>query len=362
MSTSTHSVDVVIAGGGIIGCSIAYRLAQRGLQVAVCDAGTLGGRASSASAGMLAPGGEVNRLSEWASRMVASLGMYPDYVAELCEASGESIDYRESGALELAYTDGQWGTLERRAETQRLVGVRAEPVDPADLPRKVLGDSVRWAMRYPDDAVVNPRHIMNALRKALVSRGATIIEGAAVVALEVKDDSLKIQLPDRTLHGRTGVLAAGAWSSRVVVRLRKDLSTVPQTFPVKGHLTGYHLPPDSLPWIVRHDRTYVLQRSGGYTIAGSNEERAGFDETVRPAAIREIHSSAEKLLPGLLKNAASAESWVGFRPATEGGPEVRRWKNSALWLAYGHYRNGILLAPWTAGAVAGEIMSTLEKD
>ena len=151
-------------------------------------------------------------------------------------------------------------------------------------------------------------------------------------------------------------MAAGAWASGIEVRSGGRLLDLPKAYPVKGHLLGYRLPPGSLVPILRRGHTYVLQRSNGFTIAGSNEERAGFDRTVDAATADDIHRRAVSLF-GYLEGRSPQERWTGFRPATETAePAIGRVEGTDVWLAYGHFRNGILMAPATAERVAAEIL------
>jgi glycine oxidase len=331
--------DVFIVGGGIIGCSIAWRLAQRGCRVVVADAGRLCGQASWAGAGMLAPGGEVERDSLWARRSAESLAMYPAFISELEDESGERIDYRACGALELAYAEHEQADLERKAASQAALGIRSSVIDPVgvrELAPALATEGLLHARHYPDDAVVDPREMARALERALRKRG-----------VEIRENSPVAQLP-----GGVVVVSAGAWSNSA------GLSGAPQAYPVKGHLIGYDLAPGTLQPILRHGHTYVLQRGSGFTIAGSTTERMGFDASVDPAIVARLHERARRYLPGLLRASPDA-SWAGLRPAVEGDePQVGRWRDTSVWLAYGHYRNGILLAPITAALVASEITST----
>jgi glycine oxidase len=157
------------------------------------------------------------------------------------------------------------------------------------------------------------------------------------------------------LSAAAAVLAAGAWSSQIQV----EGLPLRRAFPVRGHLLGFRLEP-SLGPIVRHGHTYLLQRAGGFTIAGTSSEQAGFDRTLDPRILSGIHSRAAELLP-VLSTQTPDQQWLGFRPGVEGeGPAVGRAGETALWLAYGHYRNGILLAPATAAKVAGDITANSE--
>ncbi len=161
-------------------------------------------------------------------------------------------------------------------------------------------------------------------------------------------------------HARFAVLAAGAWSSGINVTIDGRPYPLPRSFPIKGHLLGYRLPPGSLPITIRHDHTYVLQRADGFTIAGSSTEDAGFDRTIDPKLVSDLASRAGVLIPAL-RDLQPESAWIGFRPGTDSpAPNIGRAANSRLWLAYGHYRNGILLAPATCDRISREIAAALE--
>ncbi len=287
----------------------------------------MGGEASWAGAGMLAPSGEFDRKTLWTDLALESLDAYPDFVAELESESGASIDYRACGSLESADSPAGWERLLERSERQRQFGIACFP------------DGL--ALRYPNDALVNPRDVIQALRLACLRRGVEIVEHAAPAPLEADSSPL--------------VIAAGAWSGALDVRWRGSPLPLPPTVPAKGYLLGYHLPPDSLGVILRRGHTYILQRSTGFTIAGSTEERIGFDRTIDPETCRLLHARAATLFPALAGRAPE-ECWIGFRPATASGEiALGRLADSPVWLAYGHYRNGILMAPATARRLAAEI-------
>src|SRR5438105_4033793 len=118
--------DVAVIGAGIIGTSIAWRLAQAGSKVAVLDAGAMGGEASWAGAGMLAPGGEIESRSRWADFALESLGLYRGFVKELRDESGRQIDYQERGAVDVAFTIAEWDRLQARAAAQNAIGIASE--------------------------------------------------------------------------------------------------------------------------------------------------------------------------------------------------------------------------------------------
>jgi glycine oxidase len=331
--------EVVVVGGGIIGCSIAWRLAQRGVSVEIYDAGRLGSESSWAGAGMLAPGGEVDRESTWARRSIESLRLYPEFVEELREESGILADYRACGAVEVAFSEDELASDKARAKDQARLGIHSERLSPQDILTQLPHlnpRSLKGGVFYPGDAVVDPREIVAGLRVACERRGVRISEMRPIGSVT-------------ELNGAAAVIAAGAWAGALD-------SALPQSYPVKGHLVGYRLHPGTVAPIVRRGHTYILQRSNGFTIAGSTTEHVGFDRRVNTATVRALHNRAHELLPSLLLSSPD-ESWIGFRPGCD-EPQVGRFGTSRIWLAYGHYRNGILLAPITAKLIADEITAS----
>jgi glycine oxidase len=279
--------EVLIVGGGLIGSSIAWRLARRGAQVTLADAGNLGGEASPAGAGMLSPRSEFDKPSAWLDLGIESMRLYPSFVEELQAETGIDTDFR---------------------------------------------------VFHPEDGIVDPSALLRALHCACESRKVRIMR-ELVTTVEPGDYAAV-------------AIAAGAWSGQVRVRN----ITLPAVVPIKGHLIGFQLEPGALGPTRRHGETYVLQRSNGFLIAGSNEQDIGFDSAVDPAICEDIHRRAARLFPPL-EHATPVKRWIGFRPraAAGDGPHIGRVGGTNVWLAYGHYRNGILLTPVTARRIADEI-------
>jgi len=333
--------DTIIIGAGIIGSAIAWRLAQAGATVTLLDAGPLGGEASWAGAGMLAPGGEISGRTVWTDFALESLALYPAFVRELEDESGVAIDYRQCGAVELASTEADWQELRARRAVQAELGIRAEAVD--------------GGFFYPDDALVDPRDVTRALRSACHPRGVRIREQTRALEVRVSEDRVEVAGSAGVLPAAVAVLAAGAWSGAIPIVRGGERLQIPASFPVRGHLLGYRLEPGSLGPILRRGHTYVMQRSNGFTIAGTSSEQVGFNRQLDPQIVAGIRARAGELLPRL-RLAPEPDAWLGFRPATEDfAPRIGRLGDTRVWLAYGHYRNGILLAPATAARVAGEI-------
>jgi glycine oxidase len=346
---SFPQASVAIIGGGIIGMSIAWRLSQRGFRVTVFEKGEIGGEASWAGAGMLAPGGELEGPSPLAAIALESRALYDAFVRELESCSGLAIDYQENGALELAYSPEEQQGLDAKAEAQRALGIRSKPVSAADVAAfwpRVRTEGLVAARFYPDDGVVNPREVMLALAAACRKLGVSVQQNCAVPRIEVSGNSVEVHQKSYT----AAVIAAGAWSSHIEVIGSPPL---PPTEPIKGHLIGYQQPQQTCNTVLRHGHAYLLQRANGLLVAGATVEHVGFDRSVEPALARSIAGQAAFVLPHLAETTPS-EVWVGFRPGSD-ALHIGTWSSNRLYLAYGHYRNGILLAPATAQRLAEEI-------
>jgi len=334
---------MIIVGAGIIGLACAWRLAQKGIEVTVFDSGPAAGEASWAGAGMLAPGGECEADSPMSRMSVASLASYPEFVNELRDSSQLGIDFRICGGIELAFTPEEVEALADRANRQASAGIPSE--------------SIAWpastaARFYPRDSVVDPREMTAALQVACQRLGVRVHEREAVTAIDPQGKS--VQTTERQYSCEGVIVAAGAWSSLLLPAARR-------TNPVKGHLIGFDAKPGMLDTILRHRQTYLVQRSNGRLIAGTSVEDTGFDKAIDPHVVEDIRSRAAGLLPDL-GALPVAEAWTGLRPAIEGEvPAIGRiiCANGAdrtnVWAAFGHYRNGILLAPETARQIAESV-------
>src|ERR1039458_5448811 len=190
LARSPDVMDVIIIGGGIIGASTAWRLAQAGAAVTLVDAGALGGEASWAGAGMVAPGGEIAGRSRWAEFALESLALYPWFVEELESETGLGIDYRRCGAVEMAGTEAEWRDLMARRAAQSELGIRSE----------VTGGG----LFYPDDALVDPRDVTRALGCACERRGVRICEQTRVLAVRVTRERAEVETSGGGLRGAAG--------------------------------------------------------------------------------------------------------------------------------------------------------------
>jgi glycine oxidase len=297
---------VTVAGAGIIGLSVAWRLAQAGFRVLVKDAGRLAGESSWAGAGMLTPAGEFRDESRWTRLAIESLAGYGAFVEELTAATGVPIDFRVAGTLELACTAEEAAELNRT----RPEGIRVEELtlEEARARAPIAAAGIALTKWIPNEAAVDPRHVCAALTAAC-----------------------------------------------------RALGVAPRAFAVKGHLLGYHCAPGSLGPIVRRGHYYALQRANGFTIFGSDEQRDVWTRDVEPAYVEHLAAAAAAMLPGLLARRPD-EAWCGLRPWSEAvEPVVEQLPGREVWLAYGHYRNGILLAATTGRMIAESVSASLGR-
>lgn len=327
-------------------------MAQRGLRVTVLEQGTLGAEASWAGAGMLSPGGEFDSTSELAAMAVESRRMYPAFVRELTETSGVAIDLQEIGAVDLAYSSDELAQLEEKAARQESIGIESKALTPdriaAFWPR-VRKAGLAGARFYREDGLVNPREVVQALCAVCRGLGVSLIENCSVIELDDRGSSVFLQ--DKTYDA--AVVAAGAWSSGIQVTPQ----AIPKAWPVKGHLLGYQQPTQTCNTLIRHGHTYLMQRANGFLIVGASVEEVGFDRRIDPEIARKLSVAAGFVMPHLAETTPS-ETWMGFRPASD-TLHLGQWNSGRVYLAYGHYRNGILLAPVTAEKLVAQISANL---
>jgi glycine oxidase len=350
---------VAVAGSGVIGTSIAWRLAQRGWGVTLFDKGSIGGEASWAAAGMLSLGGEIEGPSDLAFLATESRRLYSGFITELEKASGLAIDYQECGALDLAYSQPELDFLQARVVRQAGTGIRSKQVQVDDVATfwpRVRKQGLVGAFFYADDAIVNTREEMVALAAACQRSGVLIRQNCPVYRLHISDNEATLESGWGIESFEAVVVAAGAWSNAILV---EGLSPLPYAEPVKGHLIGYQQPEQTCHTVVRYGHTYLLQRASGLLICGTSVEHVGFDREIRPEVVASLTEQAGLIFPHLRETAPS-EVWTGFRPASD-ALRIGSWHSDRLYLAYGHYRNGILLAPVTADRIVSEITANLRK-
>lgn len=352
-----RSYDAIVIGGGVIGLSCAWRLMRDGADVAVIEKAEPPAGATRVSAGMLAPIGELTFGEPELLRMTLdSRELYADFVAELEAATGGSTGYRHQGALHVALDRDEAAELRRIHELQRGLGLEAEWLTPRRC-RELepgLSPSCAGGVYAEGEACLDPRALAAVLLAGLAEGGATVLTG-----VEVEEGVFD---GGRLTGVRTGggeelrapavVLAAGAWSGQAEWLPEHAR---PPVRPVKGQIVELRAIDGPVPCerIIGAERVYLVPRPDGRLIAGATVEEQGFDTTVTAGAVHEILREAYRLLPDVAEM-EMLEPAVGLRPGTPDNlPLIGRSSLEGLVWATGHYRNGVLLAPLTANAIAG---------
>lgn len=359
MPESTQSFDAAIVGGGVIGCAIAWRLAQAGMQVAVIERGDIGREASFAAGGMLVPLAEADDDDDLFHLCVASRAMYADFARELQQASGIDVEYRTNGTLYLSLTEHDDEELERRWQWQHAAGLNVKRLNAACALKlePQVNDKLRWALKFPDDHQVNNRLLTKALKFAAQNAGVEFQTQTEVERLLIESNAGQKQIVGvRTSRGevkaKTVIVAAGSWSSLLDAESETLLPNL-KVAPVHGQMMAVAMPSPEVNHTIYSCRAYVVPRLGGFVIAGSTSDKFGFEKRVTAGGMASIIERAKEILPGF-GDWAVTETWPGLRPRAGDGLPVLGADPTVTGLIYatGHYRNGILLTPITAQAIS----------
>ena len=348
--------DVVVVGGGVIGMSIAWRLAQRGVPVTVVDPKP-GSGATGTAAGMLAPVTELHYGETPLLRLgLASSAMYPDFVAELTDATGSDIGYQQLGTVAVAWDAADLQSLRDLFDFQQRLGLDVELLSASDLRavEPALAAGLPGGLFVRGDHHVNPRLVHAALLDAATAAGARLRhESVTGVCIET-GRAVGVELQNgEHLAASTVVVAAGAWSSWLHLPGR----LLAEVRPVKGQTLElrYDGPPPIAHVVrgrARGASVYLVPRAPGQIIVGASSEEAGFDLRPRAGAVYELLRDAQLLLPDVAEMEL-AEVSTSLRPGSpDNAPMLGRTDLAGLVLAAGHYRNGVLLAPITAATIA----------
>ncbi len=342
--------DAVVIGGGIMGCAIALRAAQRGLRVQVIERAIPGAEASSAAAGILAPQMEAHGPGPLLELCLRSRALYAPFAAELLELTGVDVGYRACGVLQAAFSELGAHRLEATVAWQRAMGLRAELLDGAGARalEPQLSPSAALAAHFPDDHQVDNRLLVRALTMAAAKAGALFTTGYVRGLLVEGDAAVGVDLDGVKVHAGRVVLAAGSWSS-LVPGVGLDPSLVR---PARGQMLEFQTRLPLFSRVMSSEEGYLVPRADGRLIAGSTLEQAGFEKQVTAGGLAKILGMALQLCPGL-ERAPVQGFWAGLRPDTEDHlPIIGPGPLPGLLLATGHFRNGILLTPLTARLIA----------
>lgn len=364
---SERTFDVIVVGGGVVGLSVAYCLSERrDVRVAVLERGRIGQAATWAAAGMLAVQCEVDRPGPFLTFALAGRAFYSQLAPRLYDEIGVDIGLRRTGALRVALSEAGSEGLKREMDEQRRWGLRAEWLDELEL-RKVaplLAPAARGGVYLPDEGHVDNRSLAMALATACARRGVCFFEHTEVtgwlVRRPVSGESLPetsaapgtvlgVKTPAQDLYACAVVLAGGAWSEQLAAHLGVRLPVM----PVRGEILALRAPGESLRCMVFGEGACYLVPKPGRLLVGATEAHAGFRSVPTLGGLGSLATAATRLAPAL-GDAEVVDYWSGLRPGTADGlpilGPVPGW--AGLYVATGHYRNGILLGPLSGMVIA----------
>jgi glycine oxidase len=351
----------VVIGAGVIGLSIAWRLAQSGCPVTVYEAGETGRGASWAAAGMLAAAVETEPGEE---RLLAlaleSQRLWPDFARELEAVSGVSIGYRDEGTMVVALTRDDAEQLRFTYEFQKRLGLELDWLSGAEARRREphLRPGIPAAVLSLRDHQVENRALGQALAEAARRAGALLYEHCRVGEVTVAGGRACGVVTDRGREGADAVvLAAGAWSREIGGIPRSHL---PPVRPIKGQMLALRMDPETpllrhVIWLPRGG--YLVPRLDGRLLVGGTVEERGFDGSLTAGGLLTLIEGAWRAVPAI-EELPLAETWVGFRPGSrDDAPLLGPSGLDGLVVATGHHRNGILLTPITARSISAYVLT-----
>jgi glycine oxidase len=339
---------VAIAGGGLIGGTIALALARAGAKVAILDAGPVGREASWAGAGILSPAHESPEMHSMIALTSASLELYPAFVKQIEKQTGHTVGFRPYGLLELLASDL---TDEQQQNARILTGREARELEPG------LSPEVKAAILRPKDASIDNRELTAAVLHAARMSGVEIYENTAAVSV-LRDGRRALGFATRTgkIEAKWSVIAAGCFSATI-----EGAGRYAPVIPAKGQMVALRCAAAPIRRVLMSEHVYLVPRNDGRILVGATIEHVGFDRAIHAAAIQKLLDAVVSLVPAL-KEHEVIETWSGLRPdSPDHLPILGPTDVDGLLIATGHFRNGILLAPITA-KIIGEYIQTRRID
>lgn len=367
------SADVVFVGGGPIGLASAWRAAQAGLDVVVCDPQP-GSGAADVAAGMIAAVSEAWFGEEALTALtVESAARWPAFAADVEKASGQRVGFAEGGTLLVAYDADDLAVVDRLIGLHERLGLGSDVtrLRPAALRRREpgLAPSVRGGAAVAVDHRVDPRALCTALTAAIAACGVSVCR-QRVERIDIDIDAGRatgVTLSDgSSVEAGAVVVAAGCWSG-TIDGLPVDVASLVR--PVKGEVVTVASRPGAPPLVehtvrgyVRGSTVYLVPRDDGRIVVGATSDDRGFDTTVTAGGVYRLLRDATLLVPGV-DEMELVEARAGLRPGTaDNVPIIGRTEIDGLIVATGHYRNGILLTPITADGLTAILTDGVVPD
>jgi glycine oxidase len=357
---SERSADVLVVGGGVVGCCIAYYLSLAGAKVTLLERGRLASGASGVAAGMLAPQVEAPFADAFFEVALKGRGEHGPLAEQLLEDVGLDVEHRRTGILRVARTEAERVDLQRMLRWQAARGLSAEWIESSDLGecepllKGVAARLLAGGLWLADEGQVRGPRLVQALASAAIKRGARFQESTTVVGVCTSGGRVTGVRTNRGEFGaETVVLAAGVWSPDLASGIGLNLPVA----PVKGQIMNLRALGRSPRQVLWCGECYLVPRPDGEIVLGATEEEGNYDATPTVAGMNRLTEAALEVAPAV--GSFTLEGfWAGLRPAApDRFPIVGRVATlEGLLLATAHYRNGILLGPLTGRRVAEHLI------
>ena len=341
--------DVAIAGGGLIGGSIALELARAGLRVGLFDRQELGREASWAGAGILSPAPESAAMISLVPVAKASMAIYPEFVRMVEETSGQSVGYRPKGTLQAIFMRDAREELSTVIALHRGLGLKAEPLRAEDARElePALSEELGAAVLRPEEASVDNRALTQAVLEAARRSGVQFFPASGVEAIWREGGRcVGLHLKNEKIEAGWTVIAAGCFSANI-----EGVADYAPVRPAKGQMIALRADDLKIERVLWSEKIYLVPRNDGRILAGATVEYTGFEKGLTAGGLKKILAGTLELAPGLA-NARVEETWAGLRPdSPDHLPILGPTELDGLIVATGHFRGGILLTPITARLV-----------
>ena len=346
--------DAIVVGGGVNGGAIAYNLSKRGKKVLLLEKDVVVSKSSAAAAGMLGAQAELEEDGPLFQLARKSRAMFGGLEKELKELSGIDIELINKGMYKVAQSTKEETTLKRIIAMQKSVGEEAEWLTAHEMRSKepTLSEAVIGAMHIPKDGQVSAPQLAMGFIKSATALGAVIKEYIEVHTLKIVNGVIKgVKTNEGDFYSESVIVAGGAWSKKLLDQTDIQL----EMYPVKGECFSVTTHRPLLTGTIFSHGCYLVPKKGGRLIVGATVKPYTFNQDVTVDGISSLMEKATRLVPSIL-DAQWEKAWAGIRPQTGDGlpyldehPEI-----NGLFIATGHFRNGILLAP-----ITGELMADL---
>ena len=352
---NNKNADVVIIGGGIIGCAIAYELSKQQVSVIVIEkASHVGVEASWAGAGILTSHASTHE--PYPALCRASLTMYPNLASELKDETDIDIEFIRSGTLSVYFDETEALGLVGLAERRVNRGFTAEVLTPEQTWQlePAVSKSIAGAVLFPEDGHVRNPKMVTALAKGASKNGTRFVLGNAVTGF-VRENKrvVSVIVNSETIHADNFVISAGCWSGQLTSMLDCPISIS----PAKGQIVLLETMPPIFRRTIDGLGIYIVPRVDGKILLGATVEHVGYDKTPTLDGVKQMIDAAVVIAPELAES-KFVETWTGLRPYYKNGPCIGYLPSyENVVLASGHYKNGILLAPITGKLIAELLIS-----